>query len=372
MESKLRYGPMKKAAPVWINEDLAQSSGVMGETVELDLSDPGIVVLDLAGHAISANARAGVLLGVESPEALDGRLAELLSGLPVGPAGSGDETIVELGGVGPIGVRRCATSGIGGEGHVLLLRDGRAAGGTTKLLQEAAQQRAFAFLARDWAHDLKGMLHVIRINSALLGRLFQRSSGVADPAVMKCLEAIPREVERFDRSIELMFNARADEQQSLVDVGRVCERLRSLIAARATRQRVEVVLEVNGGSKEIVGYEDQVQLALLNVLLNALEAMPEQGRLIMSTDGHATGVTVRVSDTGSGMPARPDDHKWRPRFVNGRRGTAIGLHVANAIVTAHNGRLECASNVPRGTLVEISFPSAASTERLRHGSRTYR
>ena len=363
---------MKEALPVWMNEDPAQSPAGIGDTVELEFCDPGIVVLDSAGQTLSANARARQLLGAESDLTLAGRLAEVRSALPVGQVDSDEETIVDVAGLGPVSVRSCATSGIGGEGRVLLLRDARTAGGIAKLLQESARQRAFTFLARDWAHDLKGMLHVIRINAALLGRLLQRSPGAVDAAVTKCLEAIPREVERLDRSIELMFAARTGDQQSLVDVGKVCERLRALIAARATRQRVEVVLEVNGGSKEIVGFEDQVQLALLNVLLNALEAMPDQGHLVMTADGHAAGVTVRVSDTGTGMPALPDGNRWRPRFVNDRRCTAIGLHVASAIVASHNGRIECASNVPRGTCVEVTFPSAASTERLRHGSRTHR
>jgi signal transduction histidine kinase len=363
---------MRDALPVWINEDPAQGTAGIGEAVELDLCDPGIVVLDSTGHAISANAQAGALLGAESPVTLDGRLTELQSGLPADFVGSGGEALVDVAGVGPVSVRSWAISGRGGEGHVLLLRDVRAAGGTAKLLQEASRHRGFAFLARDWAHDLKGMLHVIRINAALLARLLQRSPGVVDPAVTKCLEALPREVERLDRSIEMIFSVRADEQPSLVDVGKLCERLRGLIAARATRQRVEVVLEVSGGSREIVGFEDQVRLAILNVLLNALEAMPEQGRLVISADGHPAGVTVRVSDTAAGMPARADNHTGTARFVNDRRGIAIGLHVARAIVASHNGRIECASNVPRGTCVEITFPSAASTERLRHGSRTHR
>jgi signal transduction histidine kinase len=255
---------------------------------------------------------------------------------------------------------------------VLLLRDARSSAATERLLQEASRHRAFMFLARDWVHDLKGMLHVIRINMALLGRLLQRTPGAVDAAVTRCLEAVPREVERLDRSIEEAFSSRSDEQRSTFDVSRVCERLRSLVAARAIRQRVEVVMELHGGSKEIVGFEDQVQCALLNVVLNALEAMPDRGRLVINAEGDATGVTIRVRDTGAGMPSRQDGFKWRTRLVKDRRRAAIGLHVASAIVESHNGRIECASNVPCGTCVVITFPSAASTERRRHGSRTHR
>jgi signal transduction histidine kinase len=58
--------------------------------------------------------------------------------------------------------------------------------------------------------------------------------------------------------------------------------------------------------------------------------------------------------------------------VNDRRQTGIGLHVTRAIVESHGGRIECASNVPRGTCIELTFPPAASTGRLAHGSRTHR
>jgi signal transduction histidine kinase len=371
MEPELvRNATMKEAPPVWMNGTAGHSADSTRGTVHLDMCSQGIVVLDGAGRVISANMEARKLLRAESAT-LEARLGDVVSA-SADVSGSGDETILEIPGVGPIGVRMCAVAGVEGEGHVLLLRDARSLAATANLLQEASRHRASMFLARDWAHDLKGMLHVIRINTALLGRLLQRTPGAADAAVSKCLEALPREVERLDRSIDVMFGARTDEQQSTFDVGRLCERLRSLIAARATRQHVEVVLELQGGSKDVVGFENQVQCALMNVVLNALEAMPDQGRLVISVGGDAGGVTVRVSDTGPGMPPRPDDFTWRPRMMTDRQRAAIGLHVAGAIVESHNGRIECASNVPCGTSVEITFPSAASTERLRHGSRTHR
>jgi signal transduction histidine kinase len=193
-----------------------------------------------------------------------------------------------------------------------------------------------------------------------------------DAAVTKCLDTIPREVERLDRAIELMFHAKPAEQPTTFDIGMMCERLKSLIAGRAVRQRVEVALELKSGPMEIVGFEDQVHAALLNVLVNALEAMPEQGRLVISADADATRVSVRISDSGAGMQPQLTERQWRPHFVNDRRQTGIGLHVTRAIVESQGGHIECASNVPRGTCIEITFPPAASTGRLGHGSRTHR
>ena len=346
-----------------------------GGTVEVDLDEVGIVVLDSEGRVTSTNARARELLRADSQPALSDRLAELQRALVATSArqnGSMDEASVNVPDLGLLSVRSCDVAGAVSDGRVLLLRDGRSLAGTASLLQQAARHRTFSFLSRDWAHDLKGMLHVIRINGALLGRLLQREPVTMDAPVIKCLEAIPREVERLDRAIELMFHARPVEQPSTFDIGALCERLKNLIAARAVRHRVEVVLELTRAPLEVVGFEDQIQSALLNVIVNALEAMPEQGRLVINADSDGAHVFVRISDSGAGMQPQLAERLWRPHFVNNQRQTGIGLHVTRAIVESHGGRIECASNVPRGTCIELTFPTAASTGRLLHGSRTHR
>ena len=366
---------MTGAEFVWIDQGMIESSVRAGGTVEIDLCEVGIVVLDHEGRVTSTNARARELLRAESQPALNERVRDLQRELTSKPAwqnGSMDETSVELAGLGSFGVRECDVAGVASDGRVLLLRDGRSLPSTAGLLQQAARHRTFSFLSRDWAHDLKGMLHVIRINSAILGRLLQREPATMDAAVTKCLDTIPREVERLNSAIELMFHAKPAEQPTTFDIGMMCERLKSLIAGRAVRQRVEVALELKSGPMEIVGFEDQVHTALLNVLVNALEAMPEQGRLVISADADATRVSVRISDSGAGMQPQLTERQWRPHFVNDRRQTGIGLHVTRAIVESQGGHIECASNVPRGTCIEITFPPAASTGRLRHGSRTHR
>jgi signal transduction histidine kinase len=358
---------------VWINQSMTTQSSVGGEThVEVG-TDVGVVVLDHDGRVTSSNSQARELLRAGSPATLDDRLREIQYLLLQEPTlnGSMDETAIDVPEVGLIALRSCTVAGPNGEGRVLLLRDAQCISGTTRLLDQAARFRSFSFLSRDWAHDLKGMLHVIRINSALLGRLTQRESSTPNPALTKCLDAIPREVDRLDAAVELMLNARTSDKPSSVDLGAICERLKSLIAARAIRQRTELVFELKGGSKEVIGFEDQIRCALLNVVVNALEAMPEQGRLVISVEGDRTAVRIRISDNGPGLPPQLRDCQWRPHFVNDRQRTGIGLHVTRAIVESHGGRIECASNVPHGTCIEITFPSA-STGRLGYGSRTHR
>lgn len=360
---------------MWIDQGMMPSSIGAGGTVEVDLCEVGIVVLDHEGRVTSTNARARELLRAESQAALNQRVGDLQRELVAKMAprsGSMEEASVDVPEIGALSVRSCDMAGVASDVRVLLLRDGRSLPGTATLLQEAARHRTFSFLSRDWAHDLKGMLHVIRINSALIGRLLQRQPSTMDAAVTKCLEAIPREVERLDRAIELMFHGKGAEQPTTFDIGAMCQRLKSLIAARAVRQRVEVVLDLKNASLEIVGFEDQVQSALMNVIVNALQAMPDQGRLVISADANASHVCVRIADSGTGLQPQPTERLWHPHFVSGQRQTGIGLHVTRAIVESHGGRIECASNVPRGTCIELTFPTAASTGRFLHGSRTHR
>lgn len=358
---------------MWIEESTTPATASARAAVEIDLCDLGIVVLDGEGRVASANGVARDLLRAESASALEDRTRELLGQLTANQDDSMDEAVVDVPGVGQLAVRGCAVEGAEHRGRVLLLRDGRSQKSTASLLVHAARHRTFAFLSRDWAHDLKGMLHVIRINTALLARLLQREGSAVEPALTKCLDAIPREVERLDRGIEAMFNARGGDRETTFDLGAVCRRLKDLIEARARHQRVEVVLDVKEGT-EISGSEDQIQGALLNLLVNALQAMPEVGRLDLSVEADGSTVRVRICDSGSGLQPRPDGREWRPQFGDGQ-GTGIGLHVTRAIVESHGGRIECRANVPSGTCFDVVFPSPASTGqsgRLAHGSRTHR
>lgn len=338
-----------------------------------DLDRVGVIVLGPDGGVVSSNDRARALLQARTAAALAERVRAVcaqMGGMPA--AGGGErETVLQVGDLPPLGVSAIPVSGEAGAGCVLLVKESRALAAGAELLCEASRQRVFSALARDWAHDVKGSLHVIRINHALMSRAIERAAGSgATPLGTKSLEAIPREIERLDRSLELMLNTRAVDQQVTVDVGSLCERLVRLVGGRASRQRIEVVFEQEAGDTDVVGFEDQMIGAILNLIVNAFEAMPEPGRLVITAIG-GSPVRVRVCDTGAGLQPERLPHLWQPHLVDRPRRTGIGLHVTRSIVEAHGGRIECSANDPRGTCFEISLP-AASTGHVGHGARTHR
>lgn len=103
---------------------------------------------------------------------------------------------------------------------------------------------------------------------------------------------------------------------------------------------------------------NQLSQIFMNLLLNASEATPEGGRITISADASSSeGVTIRVSDTGSGIPPEILPHVFEPFFTTKRgKGTGLGLSISQAYVRSHNGDIEIQSTPQRGTTVTITLP----------------
>jgi len=328
--------------------------------------DVGVVVFGRDREVESANARARELLNAESAQALADRLdgLERLRLDTMGHDGAiATGVYLALPDQRALRVQMCEVGGADpaqGPSRVLLLQDAGLIAAVECVLQQASHYRCSASLARDWAHDLKGILHNIRINHALLARVVERDGGTADATVRrKYLDSIAREVTRLDRSIELVFQTKAAGPESKFDAGIMCEGLVQLVSGRASRQRVEVVLGLTGGSTEVIGSEDQLAGAVLNLIINALDAMPDQGKLQVSVHGGPV-VKIRISDSGPGIPPEVRRRLWQPHCDREPGGVGIGLHATRSVVEAHGGRIDCMPNRPCGTCVEIDLPSAVA------------
>jgi signal transduction histidine kinase len=334
--------------------------------------DVGLLVLGRDLEVDYANARARELLVAKSEADLERRWRQLRSRLGKALDESKEGRPVEVTVNGQGGSRghslRLQIFAIEEEecvGHLLVLQPAERAAAIEAALRHAAHSRSLASLFRDLAHDLKGLLNVIAMNVEILSRLpesdadFSHRPGVA----AKSADAVRRELARLDRSLEVILDRDASgrEKPGRFDVRHTCRALADLIAARASRQHVKLVVTLGTEPAEIMGFSDRVHGAVLNLLINALDAMPEGGILQLDVTRTAS-IRVSVCDSGAGIDPKIVDRIWSLHYSSKPAGTGIGLYVTRAVVEAHGGRVSCHRNQDGGACFALEFPVAPATE----------
>ncbi len=232
-----------------------------------------------------------------------------------------------------------------------------------KLARDEALQRerlhAFGQLASGAAHDFNNLLIPIVGYADLL---------LSDPKALNYTEDTRRSLEAIrtaaGHGTEIVRRMQAfsqstahGEEKSHVDTNAVIREVVELGKQRLMgRVSIEVVLKL-GSHCEIEGRKAHIHEMLLNLVLNAADAMPEGGRLEISTERMEDAVRITVKDTGIGMTGEVREKCLQPFFTTkGAKGTGMGLTMVNNIVAEHGGHLEIVSTMGAGTTFTITFP----------------
>jgi CheY-like chemotaxis protein/anti-sigma regulatory factor (Ser/Thr protein kinase) len=132
--------------------------------------------------------------------------------------------------------------------------------------------------------------------------------------------------------------------------------------SRAESEGVHISLELQLGSDEarVMGDESELREVLVNMVFNAVDAMPEGGTITLSTRESGAGVEISVSDTGVGMTEEVRSRVFDPFFTTkGKAGMGLGMAVSYGIIRRHEGAVEVESQPGRGTTFRIRFPAAS-------------
>ncbi len=213
--------------------------------------------------------------------------------------------------------------------------------GLDTLMRDASRHRGVSAVSRDLGHELKSVLNVVTLNLALLSRV--ASTGQPTRADLELAarssDVMRRELKRLDTYIDgvLRAHARDDEGWQRLDLCGCCQRVGLLIGARAVRQRVTVRINTPETEVFIEACPAQLQNALMNLVINALDAMPNGGTLDLQVAIDGPVARVRVSDSGQGLSDAVRSDPWQPRQT--ADGLGVGLAVSKAIVDAHDGRI---------------------------------
>lgn len=217
------------------------------------------------------------------------------------------------------------------------------------------QLAALGQLAAGIAHELRNPLMPIKM---LVQAALERDDGRG--LCGRQLEVIEEEIQRLEHSIRMVldFARPIPPQKAAFDVVPAVDQALELIAARARQQRVEIREDLSAAPVVLAADAGQIRQVLLNLLLNALDAMPNGGRIVISVrkesgfcapdwERQRNWCEVRVADTGAGMDARVLDRIFEPFVTTKETGAGLGLSICRRIVDAHGGEIE-AGNLPEG------------------------
>jgi signal transduction histidine kinase len=205
------------------------------------------------------------------------------------------------------------------------------------------------------AHGLRNPLASLRAAAQLAQRR------VEAPAAREQLQAIVEQVDRLDLRIAhlLTFSRPTPFHPLRESVQALVEGALSGFAELLRQRRVELAVSLPAALPEIRVDPMRLEQALTEIVSNALDAMPDGGRLEIGAMAQGGGVLLEITDSGGGVPAEILPNLWEPFFTTRPEGTGLGLAIAKRYVDETGGRLEIASVVDRGTTVRIWLPVAS-------------
>lgn len=329
----------------------------------------GVVLLDSTGKPIFFNEAAHELLGLWTSNESEA-MEKLRKSIPASLHEACPDTAeleVEL--PPPSGKRRVLLRSVSledeGCGSLVLVEDRTRRAALDASLVLASRVRAERVL-RSQVHDLKAPLNALALHLELLRTSLEQEE-VKDDVVreqqMGTMEVLRREIERLDRSLEFFLRYTTPMPRSKggprrMEARRPVRETARLVRDVARNAGVRLRTEFPKASTYMIADRDLLKQALLNLVLNALEAQPEGGEIVLGVQRGKDGVRIRVADQGPGIPEHLLDKVFEMNFTTKEDGTGIGLTVARSLVEAQGGRLFLDSRPGRGTAVEILLPAA--------------
>lgn len=216
-----------------------------------------------------------------------------------------------------------------------------------------------AQLAGALAHEIRNPLSVIRLNVELLqDELEEIPTPEARRAINK-IEVVKRQCTRLENLLNdfLQFARLGSLSLKPGSLNEQLEQVLDFYESTAQQQNVEVVRYLDNELPFVMLDSSTLQAALMNLVKNALEAMPEGGRLEVRTRATLKGVALDLIDTGCGMDETTLFNMFEKFYSSKRGGTGLGLPTARKIIEAHDGLIDVQSAVGHGTKFTLFFPT---------------
>ncbi len=224
-------------------------------------------------------------------------------------------------------------------------------------LVRAEKDAAWREMARQVAHDIKNPLTPIQLSVDLLKRAKREGAADFDAIFARTTDTISRQVAHL-REISSDFHALTGSENAKpapVELAKLMDEVLELHAAWA--RELGVAIERRGDGASVFVDPSLLRRVLINVVSNALQAMPHGGKLAVTIEKRGSRAAIELQDTGIGISKEAREHLFEPYFTTRSAGTGLGLAIAKRVVEEMGGTIALDNNSPPpGTTAKIELP----------------
>jgi PAS domain S-box-containing protein len=366
--------------------DLAEREGKIGRLVDSNIV--GVLIWDLEGRILEANDAFLRIVGYDRDDLISGRLRWTELTPPEWLERDRREWMPALKAMGSLqpfekeyfrkdgsrvpvlmGVAMFEERGTQGVGFVLDLSERKRAEADLREVQTelAHSNRAATMgqLTASIAHEVQQPIAAVVTYAAAASRWL----GVRPPNLDELRQALDGIVYEAMRAGGIVSGIRdlvkkAPPRKDRVDINEAVREVIELTRGEAAKNDVSVLTVLGDGLPLVLGDRVQLQQVMLNLIVNAIEAMNATSEgpralLVSTATDSSMGVLIAVSDSGPGLPADGINHVFDPFYTTKESGLGMGLSICRSIIDAHGGQLSAKPNVPSGAVFQFSLPAHA-------------
>ncbi len=239
-------------------------------------------------------------------------------------------------------------------GTLVTLRDASRQAELVHQVDNTAKLAALSRIMSGVAHEVKNPLNAMSLQIEVLKTKLTGQGAAVDAH----LSVLSQEIQRLNRVVKtfLDFTHPIELHRSPTDIVRLVRDVLALAEPHANKNHVRMMVEANGSLPFVFADADLLKQALLNLVINACQAMPSGGELKVRPRCAGDRIEVEVADQGVGIPPEVQQHIFELFYTTKPGGTGIGLAMTYRIVQLHNGAIDFTSEPNRGTTFRISLP----------------
>ncbi len=245
-----------------------------------------------------------------------------------------------------------------GLGALVLLHDLESAEAIESELELSRRMAAIGRLTSGVGHEVKNPINAIVVHLELL----KNKLGDASAPAVRHLEVIDSEIHRLDRVVQMLVDFSRPVELDLreQDLRKIVGDVLTLATAELSTRNVELISNMAANPMVANIDADLLKQAVLNVILNGAQAMPEGGKLEVTLEEDRKTALLRIADHGAGIPAEIREKIFDLYFTTKSEGSGIGLAMTYRIIQLHHGSIEVQSEMGRGTEFKLRIPLSAA------------